>query len=119
MVSFILSFYYSITDTIPYKTPILGFCFALLIGAIASRIQNVTWDEKGEQIVTDLDWIGGIILISNFTFLYFKRDIIHVFIHLPHISAIVFAINSGVMIGRILTMRPQIKRILRETITEE
>ena len=116
LVSFMLSFYYSITDTIPYKTPILGFCFALLIGAIASRIQNVTWDEKGEQIISDLDWIGGIILISNITFLYFKRDIIHLFIYLPHISAIVFTINSGVMLGRILTMRNQIKRILRETI---
>jgi hypothetical protein len=119
LVSFVLSFYQSITDTIPYKTPILGFCFGLLIGAITSRIQNVTWDEKGEQIITDLDWIGGIILISNIAFLYFKRDIIHLFIHLPHISAIVFAINSGVMLGRILTMRHQIKTILREKITEE
>lgn len=80
------------------------------MGVILSRIQNVTWDKNGEQIVKEFDIISGILLFLLILLVIFKKNIIHVFIHLPKISAIIFALNAGIMLGRAYTIRYQIKK---------
>ncbi len=107
-----LSIMHFIQDAIPLKYPILAFFIGIILGAILSRIQNVTWDNKGHQIVKDFDLIGGILLFLLILLNIFKRDIVHEFVHLEHISAVIFSLNAGIMLGRVYTIRHQIIEIL-------
>ncbi len=107
-----LSIRHFIQDSIPLKYPIFAFLIGIILGAILSRIQNVTWDNKGHQIVKDIDMIGGILLILLILLNIFKRKIVYEFVHLEHISAITFSLSAGIMLGRVFTIRHQIIEIL-------
>lgn len=111
-ISIGLSFYFFIKEDTPIKYPLIIFIIGIAIGAILSRIQNVTWDKNGEKIVKEFDIISGILLFLLILLIIFKKNIIHEFIHLPRISAIIFALNAGIMLGRAYTIRHQIKNIL-------
>jgi len=109
-----LSFYYFTKEQVPVKYPVLVFIIGVFLGALLSRIQNVTWDKHGEQIVKEFDIISGILLFFLILSILFKKEILHEFIHLQQLSAIIFALNSGIMLGRILRIRHKIKKILLE-----
>jgi len=107
-----LTIQHFIQDHIPIKFPAFAFFIGITLGTILSRIQNVSWDNKGKQIIKNFDLFGGLLLFFLILFNIFKNDIVHEFIHLKHISAIVYALNAGLMFGRILRIRFQIKKIL-------
>jgi len=109
-----LSVYFVIKDAVPLKYPLSVFLIGLFIGGLLSRIQNITWDNNGEQIVKEFDIISGILLFFLILLIIFKQQLIHKFVHLPKISAIVFALNTGIMFGRTWLIRRQIKKILLE-----
>ena len=109
-----LSFYYFNKEQVPVKYPVLVFIIGLILGVLLSRIQNVTWDKDGEQIVKEFDIISGILLFFLILLILFKKEILHEFTHLPRLSAVIFALNSGIMLGRIIRIRHQIKKILLE-----
>lgn len=118
MILFILFVFLAIKhfihDNIPLKLPVFAFLIGIVLGSILSRIQNVTWDNKGKQIIKNFDLFGGLLLFFLILFNIFKNTIVHEFIHLEHISAIVYTLNAGLMIGRILRIRHQIKNILED-----
>ena len=107
-----LTIQHFIQDHIPLKFPVFAFFIGIILGAVLSRIQNISWDNKGKQIIKNFDLFGGLLLFFLILFNIFKNDIVHKFIHLNHISAIVYALNAGLMLGRILRIRNQIRKIL-------
>jgi len=107
-----LTIQHYIHDNIPLKLPVFAFLIGVVLESILSRIQNVSWDNKGKQIIKKFDLFGGLLLFFLILFNIFKNKIVHEFIHIEHISAIVYALNAGLMLGRILRMRYQIKNIL-------
>jgi len=108
----ILTILHFIHDNIPIKFPVSSFLIGILLGSFLSRIQNVSWDNKGKQIIKNFDLFGGLLLFFLILFNIFKTEVVHEFTHLKHISAIVSALNAGLMLGRILRIRHQIKKIL-------
>ena len=95
------------------KYPILVFLIGLLIGVILSRIQNLSWDKNSKQIIKEFDIISGILLFFLILLIIFKRNIVNEFIHLPKITAIIFALNAGIMFGKTIQIRRQIASILK------
>ncbi|MEN8123890.1 MAG: hypothetical protein ABFR32_02085 [Bacteroidota bacterium] len=107
-----LAIIHFIQDDVPVKYPFTAFISGIFLGAILSRIQNVTWDSKGHKIVKEFDIVGGILLILFILFTIFKKKIVYEITHLNHISAIVLSLNAGVMLGRIFTIRHKIIKTL-------
>lgn len=66
MILFILFVFLTIQhfihDNIPLKLPVFAFLIGIVLGSILSRIQNVTWDNKGKQIIKNFDLFGGLLL---------------------------------------------------------
>ncbi len=108
-----LSFYHFIKDDVPLVYILSIFLIGVFLGTLLSRIQNISWDKNGEQIVKEFDIISGILLFFYVLLTIFKQQLIHEFVHLPKISAIVFALNAGIMLGRTIKIRHQIKNILQ------
>ena len=109
-----LSIYYFIKEGMSIKYPILVFLIGLLIGVILSRIQNLSWDKNSKQIIKEFDIISGILLFFLILLIIFKRNIVNEFIHLPKITAIIFALNAGIMFGKTIQIRRQIASILKK-----
>ena len=107
-----LTIQHYIHDNIPLKLSFLAFFIGIILGVALSRIQNISWDNNRKQIIKNFDLFGELLLFFLILFNIFKNDIVHKFIHLNHISAIVYALNAGLMLGRILRIRLQIKKIL-------
>ena len=107
-----LTIQHYVHDNIPLKLPVFAFFIGIILGAVLSRIQNISWDNEGKKIIKNFDLFGGLLLFFLILFNIFKNDIVHKFIQLNHISVIVYALNAGLMLGRILRIRNQIKKIL-------
>ena len=105
-----LTIQHYIHDNIPLKLSFLAFFIGIILGVALSRIQNISWDNNRKQIIKNFDLFGELLLFFLVLFNIFKNDIVHEFIHLNHISAIVYALNAGLMLGRILRIRLQIKK---------
>ncbi len=117
VVMFIISLTLAInavfTEIVPVKYPALAFIIGLAIGVILSRIQKVTWDKDGERIIKEFDLISGILLFFLILLLIFKEKLVHEFVHFPKINSIIFALNAGIMLGRIFFIRHKIIKILK------
>jgi hypothetical protein len=93
---------------------LLGIVSGLIVGLIVGRMFSIRWHEENEKVIGKLDVIGGIVLI-----IYLAVSIVRnwIFAHW-FVGAILttFTISfvTGVMLGRILSLRFNIKRVLIE-----
>ncbi|MEN8186890.1 MAG: hypothetical protein ABFR05_07155 [Bacteroidota bacterium] len=112
LVFITLAIIHFIQDKVPVRYPFIAFITGIVLGAILSRIQNITWDSKGHKIVKQFDIVGGILLILFILFTVFKKKIVYEITDLNHISAIVLSLNAGIMLGRVITIGKKILEII-------
>lgn len=93
---------------------VLGIMGGFVIGSVVGRYSNIHWHEETSKVVSKIDKISIIILILYITFSFSKKWFFGHWIHGPALSALSFSIAAGVMAGRILTIRKQIRGILIE-----
>lgn len=113
LLSTSLAIHYISTDVIEAKYPLFAFLIGLSIGVILSRIQKVSWDKDSEKIIKEFDLISGILLFFLILFLTFKTQLINSFVELPKVNSIIFSLNAGMMLGRTVTLRHRIFKILK------
>jgi hypothetical protein len=101
------------TEIVPVKYPILAFLIGFGIGMILSRIQKVTWDKDGKRIIKEFDLISGILLFFLILLFIFKEKLVQEFVQFPKINSVIFALNAGIMLGRTISIRHKIIKILK------
>jgi hypothetical protein len=114
LLSVCLAIYHITQDILPAKYPLTAFAIGLVLGALLSRIQKITWDKDGEKIIKQFDIISGLLLFFVILFFIFKDNIIMEIVSIKKINSLVFSLNAGMMLGRVLLIRHQIGRILRD-----
>jgi len=98
-------------------TPLLalgGILSGYLIGSLLGRYSNIHWHEETGEVISRWNRISITFLIIYLAFALSKRWIFGHWIHGPTLTAFSFSLVSGIMTGRILSMRKQIRSILRE-----
>ena len=108
-----------ITYDVYYGTigPVLalaGFGIGLGIGFAISRIFHIHWKVSHAKIAFRIDRMGTVILVIYSVFTILRNQIFEQFVNRPQIWAFVFAFLAGVFLGRLLSMRASIKKILIE-----
>jgi hypothetical protein len=91
-----------------------GIAMGLIIGYIKGHLSNITWHPERNKVITQIDTIGIITLIIYLSFSLSKKWIFGHWIHGPALTAFSFSTVSGIMAGRVFSMRFQIKDILKE-----
>jgi len=43
-----------------------GLLGGAVVGVVASRMKRMRWDERTGQVISKLDWLGGVILVGFF-----------------------------------------------------
>jgi hypothetical protein len=90
-----------------------GILIGLGIGTLVSRMYHLSWDEKTSNVIGQIDWIGGIILICYLIFVFTRVHYLSYWIQGPPLMGLVFSLTAGTMLGRVLSTEHGIKRILK------
>jgi predicted membrane channel-forming protein YqfA (hemolysin III family) len=99
---------------LPLVFATLGIFIGLFMGIISARMYHLSWDKDAKKIVSRLDVIGIIILISYITFVIVRSRLIEFFVAAPMVGAVGFSITAGIMLGRVIGTRNAIIEILKE-----
>ena len=99
---------------LPLVFATLGIFIGLFMGIISARMYHLSCDKDAKKIVSRLDVIGIIILISYITFVIVRSRLIEFFVAAPMVGAVGFSITAGIMLGRVIGTRNAIIEILKE-----
>ena len=86
----------------------------LVVGIIVSRMYRLSWDEEAGQVISNMDWIGVIILVFYIIFILTRTLLVGYWVQGAPYFAIILTITAGVMIGRVLGTRQGIHKILKD-----
>jgi hypothetical protein len=114
LAMYAITIYYIARDELGFILPIIGAAVGLVGGFLTSRIFKLTWDKKAQQVISEYDFIGGVILGLYIIFEIYRERIVSYFIHGPAVVAVSFAVLAGIMIGRILGISRKVNRIINE-----
>ena len=90
------------------------FLVSIIIGFFVSRMFHIFWDEDTQVVTSRIDTYWWIILWIYILFSFTKRFILNSFIPHSFITVTTFAIISGIMIGRFVSMRNRIRTTLQQ-----
>jgi hypothetical protein len=95
-------------------TELGGLLLGGVIGVLVARMYKISWQEDMQKIVSQLDVVGGIILVFYIGFEIFREEILLHFLSSATVAALTLPIIAGIMLGRLFGTGRKIIRILRE-----
>ena len=106
--------YEILTSHINLLWVLLGLILGSIIGFIVGRMFSIEWHEGKEKVIGRLDVIGIIVLVIYIAVSVTRHWIFaHWFVG-AILTAFTLSFVEGVMLGRILSLRFNIKRVLVE-----
>ncbi len=90
-----------------------GILIGLGVGILATRMYRLSWDEDTSHVISRIDWIGGIILISYLIFVFTRTHYLSYWVQGAPLMGIIFSITAGTMLGRVLGTERGIKKVLK------
>ena len=93
---------------------LVGIVIGVGVGIILARIFYIEWHQKSSKVIGRLDLVGGIVLTLYIILSIFRNWIFAHWFSGPLLSAFTVSFIEGVMIGRIISMRLYIKKILSD-----
>jgi len=84
----------------------------MVIGILISRMYSLSWDEKSNNVIDRMDWIGAVILVFYLIFLFNKIHLLEYLVHGSLLLTLSLSITVGTMLGRILNTRRSIDKVL-------
>lgn len=84
------------------------------IGSLLGKYSNVHWHEETGKVISKWNRITIVILVVYLSFAFSKKWIFGHWLHGAALTSFSFSLASGIMTGRIISIRKQIRGILRE-----
>lgn len=86
----------------------------VLTGAIFVRRKRIYWEEETSQVIARMDRIGIALLVLYILFWISRHLFLHNWLHGHQLTAFSFSLAAGAMLGRFLSIRSQVRQILKE-----
>lgn len=103
-----------VTEAIGWLLVLTGIAVDVVLGYAVGYLSEVRWHEETSKVIGRMDKIGGVALALYMLFSISRRWIFGHWIHGPALTAFSFSIVLGVMLGRFLSTRIKIVRILKD-----
>jgi hypothetical protein len=88
--------------------------FGLMLGGTAVRRKRIYWNEETSQVIARMDRIGIFILVFYILFSVVRHLLFRYWFSGNMLTAFSLSFAAGAMLGRVLSMRAQIREILRD-----
>lgn len=86
----------------------------MMSGAIFVRRKRVYWEEETSMVIARMDRIGIGILVVYILFYFIRHYFLHNWLQGHKLTAFSLSLAAGAMLGRLLSIRSQIRQILKE-----
>jgi len=86
----------------------------IMIGAVFVRRKRVYWEEETSKVIARMDRIGIGLLVVYILFAVARHYFLHSWLHGNRLIAFSLSLTAGAMLGRLLSIRSQIRQILKE-----
>lgn len=86
----------------------------MLMGAVFVRRKRIYWEEETSTIIARMDRIGIGILVVYILFIVSRHILLHNWLHGRQLTAFSLSLTAGAMLGRLLSIRSQIRQILKD-----
>jgi uncharacterized integral membrane protein len=93
---------------------ILGILLGIIVGIIAGRMFYLEWHKEKSKVIARLDRFGVVVLAAYIIFSLARHWIFKQWFNGATLSAFTISFIEGAMIGRIVSFRFHIKRVLTE-----
>lgn len=105
-----------------YAAPVLLVIWCVivgvLIGLVAGRMHKISRDEEWAKIIAKMDRTGVIILVAYICLAIGRKYFLSQWVHGHALLATTLAVAVGNMIGRLITMRYGIRKILSQRMAD-
>lgn len=95
-------------------TSIGGIMLGMLLGAVFVRRKRIFWEEETSRVIGKMDKIGVFLLIIYIGFVVLRHFLLDYWIPAKLLIGFSFSLTAGAMLGRLLSIRSQIRQILKE-----
>ena len=112
IVMFGVVIYEVFLGSISISSAVAGLLIGFGVGLFVSRRIHLSWDEESDEVIGRMDWIGAVILIIYFIFIFARTIYLGYFIQGTTLIVLIICITGGSMLGRIIGTRHGISRIL-------
>ena len=107
-------FYETARRHIHGSTAIGAIMLGMLIGAAFVRRKRIYWEEETSMVIARMDRIGIVLLVLYIAFAIIRHFFLGHWVHGKLVIGFSFSLAAGTMLGRLLSMRSQIRQILKE-----
>lgn len=100
-----------------YISPLMAMgalVFGFFSGLLFVRRKKIYWEEDTARVIGKMDQVGVVLLIIYILFSVTRHWLLHQWLQGNQLTAFSLSFAAGAMGGRLLSMRRQIKRVLRE-----
>lgn len=91
---------------------LFGIILGITIGVIIGRMIHVEWHEEDNKVIGRLDVIGAIVLATYIAASMYRHWIFAHWFSGNMLTAFTLSFIEGIMIGRIISLRLNIKKVL-------
>ena len=95
-------------------TCIGAIMLGMMIGAAFVRRKRIYWEEETSRVIARMDRVGIGLLIVYIAFAITRHFMLGHWVHGSQLLGFSFSLAAGTMLGRLLSMRSQIRQILKE-----
>lgn len=99
---------------LPAAACIGAIMLGVLIGAVFVRRKRIYWEEETARVIARMDRLGIGLLIIYIIFAISRHWLLHQWLHGDELTAFSLSLAAGAMLGRLLSMRSQIRQILKD-----
>ena len=99
--------------TVTISLAVCGIIIGLMIGTVVSRMYRLSWDEETSHIIGCIDRIGATILVFYLIFVLTRAHFLGYWMQGAPLLALILSITSGTMLGRVISTKKGIKKILK------
>lgn len=119
LMMLIILIYDIIDSRLRFLLAFAGILIGIGLGFIAGRMSKVQWHEQKKKVISKMDGLGVIILISYLLFDYYRNTIFGHWLQGATLTSFGFSILTGMMLGRFLSIKMDIEDVLKEKLKEK
>lgn len=112
MLGIVLYEFFSEKVDLPFV--LIGLGLGVFIGVVVARVFLVSWHKNARKVISQLDVVGGVILVLYIALSIFRGTIVSHFVQGSQVTGASLALVAGIMIGRVFGTGQQIVNILKE-----
>lgn len=102
------------SDYIPALKAMGSYCGGFVIGAVFARRKKIFWQEETSLVIARMDRVGIFLLVIYITYIVLRHLWLPRWFYGHELTAFSLCLAAGTMTGRVLSMRTQIRRVLKK-----